>query len=109
MTQRYLNVEEEQTVNYTIGGRSFLFRFYGFRDIMYMDVKEGETNIMAGKRVMANRWILPSYIAEGYGNLRFETYASDANDYVWWEGFNTKFRLVSYTDAELKNMEKEEE
>ena len=39
------------------------------------------------------------------GNIRFETYQSDGNDYVWWEGFNTKFRLTAYTEDEIKEME----
>ena len=50
---------------------------------------------------MANEWLLPNYVAEGIGNIRFETYAADKDDYVWFEGFNSKFRLVSYNADEI--------
>ena len=62
---------------------------------MYVDISQNTYSIVSGKRVMANQWLLPNYVAEGIGNLRFETYKADGDDYVWYEGFNTKFRLVS--------------
>lgn len=105
MTERYLADVEEQDADFSIGSRSWHFHFYPFRGLMYVDIKRNGEYVLAGKRLMANRWILPNYVAEGYGNLRFETYASDGDDYVWWEGFNVKFRLVSYTDEEIKELE----
>ena len=105
MTERSLNIEEEQEVSISMRGGSFRIRFYPFRNLMYMDLTSRDEPIFSGKRVMANQWILPSYIAEETGNMRFETYASDSDDYVWWEGFNTKFRLVSYTPEEIAEME----
>jgi hypothetical protein len=105
MTDRYLNTEEEQETTISMGGRSFRIRFYPFRNLMYMDLSDGEESVFNGKRVMANQWILPNYIAEDVGNMRFETYASDSEDYVWWAGFNTKFRLVSYTPDEIAEIE----
>lgn len=108
MTQKYLNVTEEQTANFMIGGRGFLLRLYPFRKLMYMDLTEGDNVIFSGKRVIQNRWILPAHIAQGVGNLRFETYPSDKNDYVWWDGFNTKFRLMVYTFDELPKDEEED-
>lgn len=107
-TQRYIQAIEDQMVNLAINGRSFNFHIFAFRGLMYIDVSRKGVAIYNGKRVMANQWILPPYIAEGIGNIRFETYDSDGTDYVWWEGFNQKFRLVTYTDAEIKNMGKEQ-
>lgn len=109
MTQRNLQKIEEQIINIAINGTSFRFRFYAFRNLMYVDVVQGEVEVINGQRVMANQWILPEYIAEGIGNLRFETYDADSNEYVWYEGFNLKFRLISYTDREIKEMEAAEE
>ena len=106
-TQRFIQTIEDQEVNLALNGRTFHFHFFAFRDLMYVDVSRRSMVIFNGKRVMANQWILPNYIAEGIGNIRFETYASDGDDYVWWEGFNHKFRLVSYTDDEIKQMEAE--
>ena len=105
MDQQYLGVVEEQNLTTVIGGRLYRFRFYPFRNQMYMDLHSGEDYIFAGKRIMTNRWILPDYLAAENGNLRFETYAPDANEYVWWEGFNKKFRLVAYSYKEIKDME----
>jgi hypothetical protein len=113
MTQRFILKVEDQTKVLAINGKSFQFRFYAFRDLMYVDISQaarnGDNSIVNGKRIMANRWLLPNYVAEGIGNIRFETYEADGDDYVWYEGFNTKFRLVSYTDAEIKQIEEEEE
>ena len=108
MTQRYILNLEEQNENLSINGRAFHFRFFAFRNLMYVDISRNQTAIVNAKRVMANQWLLPNYVAEGIGNIRFETYKSDGDDYVWYEGFNTKFRLVTYTDAEIKKMEEEE-
>ena len=105
MTERYLDITEDQDTTLSIGNRSWHFHFYPFRSLMYVDVTRNGEYILAGKRLMANRWILPNYVAEGHGNLRFETYVSDGDEYVWWEGFNEKFRLVSYTDKEIKEMD----
>ena len=107
MTERYLNVIEDQTYNLTMGDAGFLFHFYAFRGLMYFDVKQDDEYLLAGKRVMANRWLLPTYMTGDNGNLRFETYKSDGEDYVWWEGFNEKFRLVSYTEEEIAEMDAE--
>ena len=70
---------------------------------MYADVRIGNQYVVAGKRVMANQWILPLYVTAG-GNFRIETYAADRDDYVWYEGFNTKFRLVVYSGEEMAEM-----
>lgn len=107
-TQRFIQNIEDQIVNLAINGRSFTFHFFPFRGLMYMDVIRKGITIYSGKRVMANQWMLSPYIAEEIGNIRFETYAADEEDYVWWEDFNKKFRLVSYTDEEIKRMEAEE-
>ena len=107
-TQRFIQTIEDQTITLAVNGKSFSFHFFAFRGLMYVDVKRRGEFILAAKRVMANQWILPNYIAEGIGNIRFETYASDGDDYVWYDGFNVKFRLVSYTDAQIKQIEAEE-
>ena len=109
MTQRFIENAEEQEVSFNLNGETFLFRFYAFRDLMYMDLRHNDEYVAAGKRVMANQWLLPSYVAEGVGNFRFETYKADGDDYVWWEGFNVKFRLVSYTADEIAELESEED
>lgn len=109
MTQRYIDEVEDQTVNLSINGTSFLFHFFAFRNLMYVDISQRDNAIAMGKRVMTNQWLLPNYVAEGIGNIRFETYKADGDDYVWYDGFNTKFRLVSYTDAEIAEMEEKAE
>lgn len=109
MTQRYIEQVEDQTVSLSINGTSFVFHFFAFRNLMYADISRMDTTVANGKRVMANQWLLPNYVAEGIGNIRFETYESDGDDYVWYDGFNTKFRLFSYTDDEIKAMEEESE
>ena len=108
MTQRYIANTEDQTTVLSINGKSFSFRFFAFRGLMYVDISRNGTNIVMAKRVMANRWLIPEYAAVGIGNIRFETYKSDADDYVWYDGFNTKFRLMSYMANEIEEMESEE-
>ena len=76
---------------------------------MYADISQDTTQIANGKRMIPNKWLLPNYVAEGAGNIRFETYKSDGEDYVWWEGFNVKFRLCSYTAEEIAELEAEAE
>lgn len=107
MTQRYLEVIEEQTTSLSINGKSFTFHFFAFRNLMYVDISRNGENIVISKRVMPNKWLIPEYVATGIGNIRFETYKADEDDYVWWEGFNTKFRLVSYKADEIKELETE--
>lgn len=107
MTERHIANVEDQTTYLSINGKSFSFRFYAFRGLMYVDITRNDENLVIGKRVIANRWLLPEYIATGIGNIRFETYKADGDDYVWYEGFNTKFRLVSYREKEIEEMEAE--
>ena len=108
MTERYLDNVEDQEQTFTIRNASFRFRFFVFRNLMYMDINMRGEPIVRGKRVMANRWLIPEYYGEGIGNIRFETYKADSEDYVWYKDFNTKFRLVSYTAAEIAEMQEEE-
>ena len=108
MEQIYIEVQEEQTTSVSVNGMSYTLRFYPFRDLMYMDLTQNDIDIIMGKRVISNKWLIPSYVAEGTGNIRFEAYKADGDDYVWWEGFNTKFRLMVYTDEEIKELEKAE-
>ena len=108
MEQRYIGVQEEQTASISVNGASYTIRLYPFRDLMYMDLTQNDVDIIRGKRIITNKWLIPSYVAEGNGNVRFESYKSDGDDYVWWEGFNTKFRLMVYTDEEIKALEEKE-
>ena len=105
MQQQFVSVSEEQTIYVRLGGRTYKVRLYSFRELTYIDVEMGGEYIIAGQRVMANRWIIPEYMAGEDGNFRFETYASDGDDYVWWEGFNKKFRLCCYSQEEIDEME----
>ena len=107
MTQRFLEVVEDQTTTLSINGKSFSFHFFAFRNLMYVDISRNGENIVISKRIMPNKWLIPEYMATGIGNIRFETYKADSDDYVWWEGFNTKFRLVSYRDDEIEELESE--
>jgi hypothetical protein len=105
MTQKNIQKIEEQRVTVSINGRMFNFRFFAFRNLMYVDISRNGEDIVLGKRVIANQWLLPNYVAEGIGNIRFDTYASDGDDYVWYDDFNVKFRLTTYTDEEVKELE----
>ena len=67
-------------------------------------LRDGEY-IVAGKRVMSNQWLIPHYIKRIGGNFRFEAYESDSDDYVWYTGFNTKFRLTVYNASEIDGMD----
>ena len=109
MIQQTIQNREEQTVHFLSGNRTYRLNLYEFRGLMYMDCLRGEDYIFAGRRVMANQWILPRYVAEGESNIRFETYKADEDEYVNWEGFNTKFRLMIYSSDEIAEMEKESE
>ena len=101
MTQLNLKIEESQTIRLSIGGIPYEIRLYQFRGLMYIDVKKRKEYVFAGKRVMSNQWLLPKYVTAGDGNIRFETFYSDAESYVWYEGFNTKFRLIAYGKDDL--------
>ena len=104
MQQQYLSVSEEQTVYVRLGGRTYKVRFYPFRELMYMDIILDEEYVVAGQRVIPNQWLIPEYLTGEYGNFRFETYEADGDDYVWWEGFNVKFRLCCYSEAEVEEI-----
>ena len=105
MTERSLNISEEQERTVMIKNVGFRLRFFVFRQLMYVDIRKSGEYIVRAKRVMSNQWLIPGYHAEGIGNLRFETYDADRDDYVWYEDFNTKFRLVSYTSEEIEELE----
>ena len=104
MKQVNLKTEETQTVRITLGGRNYGLRIYPFRGLMYADVTRNKEYVLAGKRIMANQWVLPLYYTAGKGNFRFETYIADRNSYVWYEDFNSKFRLVIYDGEEIAEM-----
>ncbi|MBO6031934.1 MAG: hypothetical protein J6Q22_10875 [Prevotella sp.] len=101
MTQVMLKNEESQTVLLSIGGVAYEIHFYQFRTLTYIDVKKGKEYVLAGKRVLSNQWLIPRYVTAGSGNIRFETYSSDEDSYVWYEGFNTKYRLMAYGKKDL--------
>lgn len=105
MVQQELLIQAEQEGYIGCNGTQIMFRLFAFRGIMYMDITIGDEAIVLARRVIPNQWLLPNYVAQGMGNIRFETYKSDGNDYVWWEGFNTKYRLTSYTEEEIAEME----
>lgn len=100
-----LKKKEEQSMRISLGGSVYKTRIYAFRGLMYIDISRNNGYIVTGKRIMANQWLLPHYVVDSGGNFRFETYQADADDYVWYDGFNTKFRLTSYRTDELAAME----
>lgn len=100
-----LRKKEEQNLRISLGSSVYNTRIYAFRGLMYMDISRNGEYIVAGKRVMANQWLLPHYVVDSGGNFRFETFQADRDDYVWYDGFNTKFRLTSYRTEELEAME----
>lgn len=106
MTQE-ISVSEEQTVMIEVGERVFALHLFPFRGLMYCDIMDGDEYIVCGKRVLPNAWLLPLYKMSRGGNFRFETYAPDASEYVWWEGFNDKFWLAYYAEDEIAEMEEE--
>ena len=103
-TYSLANIDDLTTI-LQLGREVFTVRLYGFRDITYADVLQNNEYIVAGKRVMIGDWILPKYLVSEFGNVRFEAYSSDSDEYVWYTGYNTKFRLVSFTANEIKAME----
>lgn len=102
MTIIILNKASEQVIYITVGAKVYQLRIYAFRELMYYDIAEGETNIASGQRVMANIWLLPNNIGIKNGNIRFESNAADRDDYIWWEKFNDSYRLMAYNQAEYK-------
>lgn len=104
MEEIYLTVSEESDVIIVIDEHSFNLHFYPFRGLMYLDLSKDGEIVASGQRVIANQWLLPLYMMDECGNFRFETYKPDANQYVWWEGYNQMFRLVSYTKTEIEEM-----
>lgn len=104
MRQVTLKKEESQTISVGLGGKTYTFRIYHFRTLMYIDIRRGKEYLVTGKRIMSNEWIIPSYKSNYDGNVRFETYTPDKDSYVWYEGFNTKFRFVVYTADEIEGM-----
>lgn len=99
------NTNEEQFVYATLSSRPYTFRFYMFRGLLYVDITSRGENLAVGQRVMANQWLIPNYMANHYGNVRFETYAADADEYITPAGFNLKFRLRGYSAKEIAAME----
>lgn len=85
----------------SLGNGTYTLRLYAFRELIYADVLENDKYVVSGKRVMLGEWIIPPYLVQGRGNIRFEAYAADSDDYVWYTGYNTKFRLVGYTAKEI--------
>lgn len=102
MTQQMISVEEDQDVYVRLGTTSYLLHLYAFRGLMYYDLVVADETVISGQRVMSWLWLVPKYRAEGEGNFRFEVYKADGNDYVWWEDFNTKFRLCVYGADEME-------
>lgn len=100
-----LNKKEEQTFRLSLGSSVYRIRLYAFRGLMYIDISRNNGVVVMGKRIMSNQWLLPHYVVRSGGNFRFETYQADNDEYVWYTGFNTKFRLTSYRTEEIAAME----
>lgn len=94
--------DKDQSVWITLKDTTCLLRIYEFGDLVFVDVKVDDDYVLAGHRVMCNSWILPAYVAVDRGNIRFEAYAPDANEYVSVSGFNDKFRLAYYLSDEIE-------
>ena len=109
MQQIELVIEEEQETGITIGSVQYAIRLFAFRNMMYIDISVNNQDIVLGKRVISNSWLVPDYATQGEGNMRFECYKADGKDHVWWEQFNTKFRLTTYTKEEIEEMDAKEE
>ena len=105
MQQQFLSVSEEQIIYVRLGDRTYKVRLFSFRELMYIDIIWDDEYVVAGQRVMANSWLIPEYKTGNAGNFRFETYKADGDDYVWWEGFNVKFRLCCYSREEIARIE----
>lgn len=105
MTQRFIGKVEDQTISLSINGKAFTFHFFAFRNLMYVDIYRQGEYIVRAKRIMPNKWLIPEYKATGIGNIRFETYKADEDEYVWYKDFNDKFRLVSYKESELERID----
>lgn len=102
MKQIMLKNDESQTIRIAIGGRPYTFRFYPFRSLMYVDIMRYKDYLVAGKRIISGEWLIPPYMSNEDGNARFETWAPDRESYVWYEGFNTKFRFMVYGAEEME-------
>lgn len=101
MTQRYLQNIADQTISINIGGDEYRVRLYEFRGIMYTDIGTGKKQVVSGRRVLPNMWLLPEYEGVGKGNFRFDTYLADEEEYVHYKDFNTKYRFMVYGKNEL--------
>lgn len=100
----YVPSTSDTKVWISLGEKTYAVRFYEFRGATYVDVIANGETIIAGARVIANQWILPSYMEAKGGNFRFETYAFDSGSYVHYSGYNEKFRLNAYDESELKEL-----
>ena len=105
MRQIGLRQDEVQDTRISIGSSVYNVHLFAFRGLMYIDVMRDGEYIVAGKRIIANQWLLPHYVRKMGGNFRFETYQSDREEYVWYTGFNTKFRLTVYGSEEIDENE----
>lgn len=105
MTQISLSNLDDQQIYFTMSGIQLVIRLFVFRNQMYIDINYDNTDVVLGKRVLSNKWLLPSYIAANNGNFRFETYKSEREDYITPDGFNTKYRFMSYSATEINQME----
>lgn len=101
MTQITLAQVEDQTVHIVLGKVIYFVRLWAFREMMYADISHGGERIVSSLRILPNTWIIPfKYMADG-GNFRFETNQADKNEYPFYTGFNTKFKLCTYTNNEM--------
>lgn len=100
----YIPKGDDVTVWVTLERQTFKLRIYLFRGLTYADISTDAGYVVVGLRVIQNQWLIPSYMSGG-GNFRFESYKSDEDDYVEPSGFNTKFRLMSYTSEEITKLE----
>ena len=105
--EQYLVKKARQTVWITIKSTTFEISLFPINSVMYISVRTSPNDvIVASRRIVANEWLLPSYKVISSGNFRFEVYSADADEYVWYDGFNDKFRFCWYTNEEIAEMER---
>jgi len=102
MTEIQLPNKPNSTFAFRSADYNFRITLRSMKGITLVTVADENGTLSAGVRAIPGQWLIPYKYLSQKGNFRFESEHSE--DYPYYTGFNTDFKLVYYTPDEVEEI-----
>jgi hypothetical protein len=86
----------------SIDNKTYTITIRTFGDMTMFSIADENGAIYNGCRAITGQWLIPYKYLSQNGNFRFESEHSE--EYPYYTGFNTDFKLVYYTADEVEEI-----